>query len=305
MASKSSIRKPKPSRGVGQYVQLAHGGQSDTNPFGPSNISSYVGDPLFQADRALVKHRYAEAPYKWTVSSLSTEFERYRLNDLFDPYVGTGGGSPSGFTLMSSQYTYFRVHKSRIKVQLNRAEHTFDDSLFVAIAPLPYGAVVSPPTSIEQLIAQPYSKHKVMTGAFGNKSSIELSHTMTVEKIQGERDIYTSAYSGGAATSPVIVPEWVIGIFNSNTGANAILDVQVTVDYWSEWTVRRSAPLALIERALRFYAINGKEEEKKVVSVLIPRIRTSKTRISSVEPPSPVLCSCHKVAFRSCPSVGR
>lgn len=215
--------------------------------------------------------------------------DRYALNGLYDPYLGAGGGQPSGFATMAAQYGQYYVHGSKITVRVTRDDGNTNRPYDMCICPISFFGATTPPTTFATYREQPYCK-----SAMGTQINTDGVHTlsayMSVNKIEGMQDTWASSFRGGIAANPTSLPEWHV-VFRDPIGATNIqLDYSVKITYYVTWINRLANPAAFLDEIIKESKKTGlMDEVKKRLMPAEPiidgsKVRTHPIRSESKEP---------------------
>lgn len=219
-------------------------------------IRTMTAGPFYNSDRAHVKLRFCEPPYIVSCPALvsAPHVDQYAINGIYDPALGVGGSSCSGYTLMTSQYGYSLVKGARITVNVRRAVDTDQNSPFDGfVCPITSEGSASPPTSLATWQEQPYCI-RIRGTSIGSDKGHTVHQYMSVAKIQGLKDIYAPSYRAASGANPVTMPRWYVGFINGDPGIAAdqvSLVVTVSITYYVEFFERYSNPGSFIDKALK------------------------------------------------------
>jgi hypothetical protein len=258
-------------------------------------------------DRTLVRLRYLEPAYlTGSMTGGSTYVDYYRINSIFDPYAGTGGGQPAGTARMFSQYRYCRVWASTIHVNIARAEHQQDYPWDFAVVPLTSAMVASPPSSFSQFVEQPYAKLDRGVSVYADQSHT-ITQRVTIPKLMGvsEYDMSNPEFRHTSSTNPTFDCRWAILLIQPIVAVdNTQLSVEVYIEYECEFFDRNSTPGAFIESVMTDASIAARERAETKLSPPLPvphhhtvAVRDVKSSDDGLAPPSTCssssrACSC-------------
>lgn len=218
--------------------------------------------PLYNSDRARVRMNIVEDEFLEELVATASTPQRltYALNGIYDPYLGAGGGSVSGYTLMSTQYGFSMVKGSKIEVQVRRTIDTDQNSPYdVVVVPIPSAGSASLPTSIATLREQPYAKFIAGT-AIGSDRHNKIVSYMSVTKIEGLKDIYAPSYRSTTGANPAIIPIWCIALQQADPTVASLsvsVIVSVKITYYVEWFNRYANPSNYLDKVLQRAADKG------------------------------------------------
>lgn len=254
-----------------------------------SRITAIKGRPLFNADQARVKMLYAEPMFTTGSLPLGVYRDRYALNGAYDPYMGAGGGQPSGFATLAAQYGSYYVHGSKITVTVTRDDGNTNRPYDMAICPISYLGATTPPTSMSQYREQPYCKYRAGT-TVTTDGIHTMTHYMSVNKIEGMQDTWAASYRGGVASNPTALSEWHILFSDPLAATNVVLDYSVKIVYYVTWINRLSNPASFMDEIIKEAKKTGLMDEVKrrlmPIEVVTEgsRVRTLPVRPESKEP---------------------
>lgn len=241
--------------------------------------------PFYNSDRAHVKMVIAEDEFKEELVATAGTPQRltYALNGIYDPYLGAGGGSVSGYSLMSSQYGYSMVKGSKMELTIRRTTDTADNGPYdVCLIPIPSSGSSSLPSSMATMKEQPYAKF-IPGVSIGADKAHRITSYMSVTKIEGLKDIYAPSYRAATGSNPSIIPVWMIGLQMadpSQTTLTISVIVSVKITYYVEWFNRLTNPGSFIDKVLKKAIETGLVDElKKEVSPSSPVIPRKKNYI--------------------------
>lgn len=200
-------------------------------------IMNHFNAPILSPDRVMVKLRFG---YKLAVSGTGTQQYSFSGNSIYDPDPLVGGTSAEGFAQWMAFYDYYRVHHSKIELDVF-ADYT---------AATPMEAVVTTyviPTqsssyslTSDSTNASRYVKkcHVAWTG--GGYDSV--SNSMDTARLIGLRTITNDMYtlSGTSSSNPTVQWYWQCLFRPMNTLATK-LQVDVRVTYTVELFQRKAA----------------------------------------------------------------
>jgi hypothetical protein len=254
---------------------------------GPETIFKRISEA---PDRTFVRLRYVEPPYvTGSLTGGAIYVDKFALNSTYDPYLGAGGGQPSGLARMFAEYKYCRVHGSTIKAHVARTEHSSDYPYDMCLVPISYGGVGSPPTILSTYIEQPYSKYQRGVTVYADQAHT-LQHTMTTAKLAGTTvsGIQETKWFHDSTANCTYNHEWHLVLSQPDVVVNnTILQISVEIVYDCEFFMRNCTPTAYIDKLINYAEETGlkdrlDEHKVEVVDVVKPSsVVTTTTSISS------------------------
>ncbi len=263
--TRRTARRKQPR--VGKTNAKLGGGESKMmTPFrklGPQTIFSRISQC---PDREFVRLRYCEPPYSTgTLTGGSVYVDKYALNSVFDPYLGTGGGQPGGLARMFAQYKYVRVWGSTITLKVGRSEHDSDYPYDVALVPITYGGAGSPPSILSTYIEQPYALWKRGCSVYADQPHVLTSH-METAKLAGLPDvgIYNTNWYHDVTANATYTHEWHVVVTQPIALVNNTnLEITVEITYDCEFFMRLAQPTAFLDKVISKVKDSGLEDEVK------------------------------------------
>jgi hypothetical protein len=188
-----------------------------------------------------VKLRYRQ---RLNIASTSGAFSyaQWSGNSLYDPYVTGGGSYPEGYTTLSALYTQYRVVASKIRVEFTTVGTTAPAQTFeIAITHEPNAVA---PSSMEAMIASPYSKHYLNAGVTNPVPILE--NSMTTHKIFGVEPsavLDDSRFTGaaglsGTGGSPSNLSIWNVGVQSADRATTCNVLCYITLEFDCEFYER-------------------------------------------------------------------
>lgn len=246
---KTSVRRRRVNR---RGRRMMNEGKSDalTMYKTPGPTSVFVNQTT-TPERTFARLKYLEPAYATGAIPGATAYvDYYRVNSIFDPYVGVGGGVPAGFTRMFGQYLYVRILSASIRANFTRTEHGDDMSWTCAIVPLGHAQTLSPPTTFSQFIEQPGAIWRQGVSTFADQSH-DLYMKTVVSKINGVPAVTLSdlAFWHTSSTNPGFNTHWALVVMSPLAGFNLTnVNIQVEITYDCEFFMRGAIPGSFLER---------------------------------------------------------
>lgn len=173
------------------------------------------------ARKHVVKLKYTEV-IDWSVPTLTTQSQQFRLNSVFDPNVTGVGHQPYGFDQLAALFAHYRVFKTSWHVAFAPS----NDRLHIAVAPVNGSNSF---TSVESLGEFPAAVSKVMAYAGGPpctfRGSTWLPRLTGATSVQYRTD---DRYSAAVTTNPVEAMYHNIVVYNPSGGT---VDTSMTVTF--------------------------------------------------------------------------
>lgn len=245
--------------------------------------SQYVSRVSVTPDRAFVKLRYLEPPYQTgNLTGAATYVDKYAINSIYDPYLGAGGGQPSGTAKMFAQYQFCRVWASTIHFRVTRNEHQSDSPYEMALVPISYGGTPTPPSTFSQYVEQPYSIYKEGVSVYADQAHT-LSMRMETTKLGGvvPYSLANATWYHNNAANATYTHEWHCVVQQANAAVNnTSLQISVEIEYECEFFLRTSNSASLLDKVLEDSITSGRLEEIKK-SLAGEVIKTPHLRIST------------------------
>jgi hypothetical protein len=242
-------------------------GSSDALSFwglrGPETMFSRIAAT---PDRMFVKLRYLEPPYQTGALSGGTIYvDKYAQNATYDPYLGAGGGQPSGLAQCFAKYQFCRVWASTCTLRITRNEHNSDSPYEIGLIPVPFGGTPSPPTTFATYIEQPYAMYREGVSVYADQPHV-LKRRIETNKLAGLAPValmHNGYYHNNAANS-VNLNEWHIVLLQSNAiVGNTALQVSVEIEYECEFFQRTATPASYLDEVYSDAIRTGRAEEIK------------------------------------------
>lgn len=259
----------------------------------------------YQSDRLRCRLVYAGETAEVKLSGGVVVNESFAMNGLFDPFLGTGGGQPSGYDNMFTQYDKCLVHGARIDVDVINSNSATDYEWEVCLTPYAAGALVA--TTMETAREQPYSLWQQRGGARSGRPQAHLSQYMSIAKIQGESNIHQDKYYQPYGANPATRPIWTLkfdAIQSAAEPGTVTLEVAVKITYYCEFIERLNTPPALVDTIIREakasghweellrkqgLAKQGEEEEPTDFLEVEPTPPPAKKKPATAAPPPPII----------------
>lgn len=236
-------------------------------------MSTARGVPFYKGDRNRCKMKYTE---HFPDQSVGTTFSPYRfaMNDVYDPYTGTGGHSASGFSVLSAQYNSRIVHGVKIRFTIQGIDMG-DNDMAVRVVILGQSSAASQVAITDYQIAcvQPGAVVRDLTvPASGGRSRLVWTGYFSVAKAEGLPNLHWGSYIATGTGSPANRPTVLLGLHSS--AASFHFDLQVDAEFYTEWFSPLNAPLQLMDKCIEFAKAEGKFEEWRqraaVVEPVVP-----------------------------------
>lgn len=164
--------------------------------------------------------------------------EHYRLNGIYDPYVGVGGHAPRGFNQLAALYQRYRVHKARVVFNANYIDES--NQLWIALleesGQLPGFAWIYDACEKEGTL---WHKQTNRTGAKFLKKNYDMAHMLGMTREQYRTSIETAANTSGmTGTLPAL--QNYVGLACANLDETTNIDTDevnynVTIIYYVEF----------------------------------------------------------------------
>jgi len=153
------------------------------------------------AQRAFVKLKsHVIGGFTSTSGAVSVTEDMLKLNSCADPLGTLGSITSVGSTQWFAAYQRYRVHAAKVKITF--ANPTADSGPF-HFAMFPHSATQTVPTTMAQMVGQPYSRHGVMN--HGGSDPKVLSFYVTMAQVFGQSKEAIAAddtYSALVSASP-------------------------------------------------------------------------------------------------------
>lgn len=246
-----------------------------------SKITTVKEKNTYGSDRTLCRMKYVEPTFILSLTGTAITKYNFSMTDLNDPYIGVGGGVPSGFGYMTTLYRTFLTHGAKITTTVTNANSSTDYEVEFCI--VAYSDNAGSATTMETAREQPYSRFRAMTGTRGSASQATITSYMSLKKIQGLKNIRDNACYGESGSTPTLTPYFCIFLSSPQhiTGTvELVIDVKIT--YYVEWFERLQSSSVFFDKLITYMrkkglwdkiqaemkaldppCIDGNEEEKK------------------------------------------
>lgn len=193
-------------------------------------------------DRLLMKMKYSEViPVNATGIG---QYNVFRANSIHDPNYFVGGGSATGIQEWAHFYMGYRVHASKIKVEVLNVNTTADGStVIVALVPTNNPGLTTIP--VEDVNTLPYCKYMTISAASGGPMPGKLMNYMSTRKMYGVESIIDEEFASEIGTSPENQWYWDLSYQNMDITDTVTIRVMVTITYYVE-LYRRDSRLAIV-----------------------------------------------------------
>lgn len=154
---------------------------------------SVVRTPTAFPDRVFTKLKHTQTH---ALSGAANYAFGYQLNNMYDPYVGVGGGQPRGFDQWATVYQVYKVHA--VKVRCSFFQTTAIPVILASTAGRNSGAL----TTVKDICEHPYATYR---RSDIQKTTAVVNKFYSVKKVMGEKtldDVWQSDV-GGAPTSVI------------------------------------------------------------------------------------------------------
>jgi len=228
---------------------------------GLRRISTSRMKDTYQSDKVFVRLKYKEPTYTAS-QSLGTLYEqKYAINDIFDPYLGVGGGQPSGYATMYANYRYAICHGAKITVTVSNTVNQNDNCTDICI--VPYAAGNTTASTFETACEQPYAIKRTLNSAKSGNPQVILKQFITTRKIEGQKNLRQDLYETINGVSPANIAFWSIFSQTSTgqgTGLNTFTwDIRIT--YYCEFYGRENTPASIVDSLIKDAKASGKWDE--------------------------------------------
>lgn len=187
-------------------------------------------------DRYFTKLRYNY--YGTRTLSTGTIDTEFSLNSIRDCGTSVDSTNVQGFTELTGLYSNWRVHMSKIQLQIANGDNASTVSSAI-LFPVVNDAKL--PNSVAGLLSLPYSKHKMISAVGGNSSMIRLNHAMSVKRILGLKTLANQEdIVGSTSANPTVDIKWYLRLYQVSNSNQAFV-VNATITYYVEFFNRSSA----------------------------------------------------------------
>lgn len=206
-------------------------------------------------DRTFLKMKYSEVIL--VDASALGQYNVFRGNSIHDPNYFIGGGSATSIAEWSLFYERYRVHASKMKVEVLNINTTAQNStVLVALVPSNEPNLSSIP--VEDVNTLPYCKYTTISAASGGPMPAKLTAFMSTKKMYGLNNINDEDYASTIASTPYKQWYWDLSYANlAGSGASntVTLRVLVTITYYVE-LYKRTSKLTVVNNVVE----NGETE---------------------------------------------
>jgi hypothetical protein len=268
LRSKSKSRRVSPRTKInrGRRRGLPRGMSNTMVPYSLSGVESVFSRTSVTPDRTFVRLRFLETPYQTgNLTGATLYVDKYALNAVYDPYLGSGGTQPSGFAEMFNQYQWCRVWGSTITVRVTRVEHQSDSPYEICIVPIPYGATPTPPSSLKQYVEQPYASYSEGVSVYADAPHV-IRKRMDVCRLMGvpPYSLAEAGYIQNDSANTANICQWHVVLLQPNSVvSNTALQLSVEIIYDCEFFNRTANPSQFVDRLLREAKTSGKLAEMR------------------------------------------
>jgi len=190
-------------------------------------LANYVpsgASPVAKKHICRLKYSQIDA---WSVATLNTATQFYRLNSLFDPDATGGGHQPYGFDQLAALFAHYRVYKCKWHIEFSGS----NDRLHICVLPI---NGINASTTIPAVSEQPLAVTKAMS--FNGGFPIKFKGSAYLPKLTGASSVQyrtDDRYSAAVSASPTEAMQ--LGIYVYNPGASTVAtSCNVTLVYYSE-----------------------------------------------------------------------
>lgn len=166
----------------------------------------------------------------------ATLSQTYRANSLYDPdYTGVGV-QPKGFDQLAALYGSYRVRACKLEVDAFNNKNT---PLIVGIY-----ASMDPAITVnaDDLICEPYVKHKVLAPVGSGTANAKMSLYMSTSRLTGDK-VTDDQYESAISTNPATPWYWhVVGLDATGSSVNVQYSAKLTfyVDFFDRLDLEMS-----------------------------------------------------------------
>lgn len=195
--------------------------------------------PSGVSDRMLMKMRYTTF-FNITNVISDNGYHIFRGNSIYDPDLTFVGHQPLGHDQWAAFYDKYRVHASKINIQvLSRSNTTDNSNVIVVIFPIidPATYLPDPVQSIEQI----YGRYRVL-GTANATNGIFMKNYMSTKKIYGETSLADDEFVSNFGSNPVSEWFWYVGLQNMQGFLTSDATFVCKVTYFVELLSRKPLP---------------------------------------------------------------
>jgi len=250
-------------RAVGKRGQADRPKRRRLNPKGRSNMINpfaHLGpETMFSRtsvtpDKTFCRLRYNEPSYNTGALTGAVMYvDKYALNSTYDPYLGAGGGQPSGLAQMFAKYQFCRVWASTIKFHVTRTEHSSDAPYDICLVPIPYGGTPTPPSTINQYMEQPYAIFQQGVSVYADRphTIVKRMETPALAGLTFNGLDHSSFWHNNAANA-IYQHEWHCIVLQPDAAVNnTFLKINVELIYECEFFMRTANPASLYDEVIK------------------------------------------------------
>lgn len=225
-------------------------------------IATVHGMPFYRADRTMAKMRYTEHFANEVIGTAVSPY-RWCIDDVYDPYTGTGGNSASGFSVLSTQYQTRLVHGMKFRITIEGIDMS-DDQVAMRVVVLPQSSAASALawSSIDQASVQPGAiVRDLQPTASGGKSRTVITGYYSTAKVEGISNLHWGSFIASGTAQPTNRPT--LCLLMRATAASYTVNLHMDATYFTEWWNPLPAPLQLFDKLVDYANETGKMEELK------------------------------------------
>lgn len=179
------------------------------------------------ARRHIVRMKYSDV-LDWSVTTLATSVQQYRLNSTFDPDVTGTGHQPYGRDQLAALFDHYRVFKCSWHIEFAPS----NDRLHVSVVPLNTTAV---PGSLTDAGEMPLAVTKAM--AFNGGVPCRFSGQIWLPRLAGRTSAQYKSddlYAAASGANPAEAMFLNILVYNPSP-QTVDTSMTITLNYWTEW----------------------------------------------------------------------
>lgn len=180
----------------------------------------------------ITRHTY-NAPVIYPVSGSAVTQQIYRGNSLYDPDQTGVGTTASGYNLMTTIYSYYRVYASAIEFTVTNTGDI--PCIFYAVPTRTASAL-----TLTSAKSYPYYK-EVIVGEQSGGNSIKKLKVYCVTSVIMDVNSRDFDLQGAAGSNPLQQWYWICGALSIDGLSTGSVVVSPVVTYYTEWNSLRAA----------------------------------------------------------------